>query len=93
MTALIDQPTTPYNPNHGHGLNTTVGYRIVQTITPDNDRTKRITMAAIDGDTNYAKALGVLHELRQHARRTGSKAWFVVEDIYVCGCREYPEIP
>ncbi|MEV8636833.1 hypothetical protein AB0395_34845 [Streptosporangium sp. NPDC051023] len=82
-----------YNRGHRHSIDDATGYRIVQTITPEGDRDKRITLATTDGCTSYGKALGVRAELQSHSIRMRDNAYFVIEPIYACGCREYPEVP
>jgi hypothetical protein len=70
-----------------HGLNSIVGYRVVQTIDEKGGSLLGLTeydgqlVKEFEGDTSYAAALDVAKAVRQR-----DKAWAVVEFVYACGC-------
>lgn len=71
------------HPAHSHGLDTTVGYVLRETI---RDRQSLgpdyIDVAVFDGDHRYGTALDLAH-----VYRAADGGYAVVDTLYACGCR------
>lgn len=67
--------------SHGHGLNTTAGYRVLQTMEAGAILPEPIDHGYFDEATSYGFALQEAQAIR---RVEGS--WAIVKTVYTCGC-------